>query len=212
MITTTGPSEQATWRPGPGPVLDSRPPRDSVSPRTGDLSAPLGGGPIGPVSASGNTANGDLIGNITRRPVNEPAFVTAAPRLTFEVDQAPPPPPPGRRWPWLVGAVLAVGVAGAGVALILKNVERAPTELDASFVVEETDAGPEPRPPTDGPVVVIIDHPSDAGIDGATTPGGCGCSAIAASDGTLTLLDTGWVSSMPLATPRSAALKSAMVA
>ncbi len=160
------PSDLATWQPGPAPVFDSRPPRDSAPPVTGNLSAPLA---VTPVSASGNTASGDLVGDgsITRRPVNEPAFVSSAPRMTFELEQLASEAPRRRRWPWLVAAVLGVGAASAGIALLLKNVERAPQDLiDASVEVIEADAGPDPTPPLDARA--IIEHPSDGGhLDGA---------------------------------------------
>ncbi len=153
------PSDQATWRPGPGPVLDSRPPRDSSPPRTAEHGAPIA---VGPVSAAGGTASGDLRGAPTRRPINEPAFVTSAPRMTFEVTEAPVAAP---RRPWLLLGLLVIGGIGAAIAFAVGLVERAPEALDASLIVEEPDAGPEPRPPDDALVIVAV-PPSDARLDG----------------------------------------------
>ena len=165
------PSDMQTWQPGPGPVFasvqppvfDSRPTRDSAPPRTGDHNAPIA---VGPVSAGGDTATGDLRTG-TRRAVNEPAFVTSAPRLTFHDEAPAAPPPPGRRWPWLLGAVLVLGAAAGAVALILANVEKAPLALDASFDVVETDGGLPPTPPVDALALVPVPGPTDAGLDGA---------------------------------------------
>jgi serine/threonine-protein kinase len=166
------PSDAATWRPDAPPPPMSAPPQ-SVPPGTGNLSVALGG-PVGAVSAAGDTASGDLrTGSTTRRPVNEPAFVTAAPRLTLDVgaEEEPVVVPRRRRWPLVVGLVLGAGALAAGVALLLRNIERAPGPLDdGSVTVLETDAGPvPPLPPADASIVVIDLPPDDAGvpIDGA---------------------------------------------
>ncbi|HVV88841.1 MAG TPA: serine/threonine-protein kinase [Kofleriaceae bacterium] len=163
------PSELATWRPGaPPPVFDTRPARDSAPPRTADHDAPIA---VGPVSAAGDTATGEVGGHLTRRQLNEPAFVTSPPRMTFELTEPPPPPPPRKKWPLLVAAVLGVGAAGAGIALLLRHVERAPiVDADALTVVEQdVDGGLRvpPGPPIDGAAIIILPV-ADAGepLDG----------------------------------------------
>jgi serine/threonine protein kinase len=170
------PADAGTWRPGTvQPPPPSKPPGQSLPPPTGNLSYALGG-PVGAVSASGDTASGDtasgdLRTSTTRRPVNEPAFVTSAPRLTLDIEAAAEAAPRRRRWPYLIALALGVGAAAGGIALLLRNVERAPGPLDdASFSVLETDGGPRPVPPNDASIVVIdLPEPEDASVplDGA---------------------------------------------
>ncbi len=156
------PSELATLRPASPTVRDAA--RDSAPPRvTGGPEAPIA---VAPLSARGDTLTGDLRGGATRRPVNEPAFVTSAPRMTFDLDEpALIDARPRRRWPWVVGAVLGVGALGAGVALLLKHVERAPLlDHDADMIIDQPDGG---RVPTPLDATAVIDVPSDGSIDGA---------------------------------------------
>ena len=167
------PADAATWKPGtvqPPPM--SQPPGRSLPPPTGNLSVGLGGpgagGPVGALSASGNTATGDLRTSTTRRPVNEPAFVTAAPRLTIDVEPVPVAPPPRRKLPIIIGLVVGAGLLAAGVALIARNLEKAPGPLDdAAVAVLESDAGPGPvpLPPNDASIVIVdLPVPDDAGV------------------------------------------------
>ncbi len=127
--------------------------------------------PLAPV-----TAADDLRRQTTRRAVNEPAFVTASPHVTFDhlADDEPAPATRRARWPLAVLAIVLFGGVGVGAALILEQrgavIEPAPTDAAVAERPGPIDAGAITELPPDA--MVITELATDAGvIDAGRTVG-----------------------------------------
>jgi hypothetical protein len=136
--------DQATMRPARGTAPSAPPP------------------PLAPITAA------DTIERpVPRRQVNEPAFVTDAPRMTFDLhDNAPvAEAPPRLRWPVAVGAVLLFGAAGIAAALIFKagGGDDGGAASDAAMVALVADAAQVIELTPDAAELVAVDVPVDAG-------------------------------------------------
>ncbi len=125
--------------------------------------------PLAPITAS------DAHRPDTKRPVNEPAFVTKEPRLTFEItEDEPPPEKPRSRLPLAIGAVALFGIAGVAAALLLggKDDQAEAPAADAGTVAQLTpDAAVIVDVPVDAGDFIVTDIIEDAGVPPAVDAG-----------------------------------------